>query len=649
MAKKKGPKPDTGPEPSPDVRPEPGATPEATPKPKAGAKSKATPKPKAKAKSKAQTWVRRGPDVSPEGRAQQLVYEAFDAPGSTERVALARRAIELWEDCADAHLLLAEHAENRREAAGHFERAVAAGERAIGPAAFRDHVGHFWGLIETRPYMRAREALAHHLWGLGRRDEAVGHLREMLRLNPGDNQGVRYTLAGWLLILDRDDELGALLAAYDEDSATITYARTLLAFRRSGDSDETREALAAALASNLHVPGFLTSEFPLPSQPPDSYSPGDESEAAICAADSLPGWRATPGAIPWLRSAVAPRRRRPKAKAAPKAGKGPSAAAKAKLLKVERREVAWLADCRPLPQLVEERGELVQPWVAILASDDEERVFGQSVHLVPPSPADLFGLIAKAIEAKKEGEPHRPARVEHRPGPVWDGLKPHLEAIGIESVEVDAIPLMDALFADMAGHLKGDGPPGLLEIPGMSADRVASFFEAAAAFYRRAPWRSIGYEQAIRVDCPKFDGGPRFAVILGGSGINLGLALYDDLKVLKRLWSRGGDDEKNARETVALSLSFDEEIDTAPADVLASREQGWEVAGPGAFPTVFRKERGMTIRPPLPRELELLDGCLRALPGFVADRPQDDKSPLVVDVETASGPLSITLGWVIDG
>jgi hypothetical protein len=33
----------------------------------------------------------------------------------------------------------------------------------------------------------------------------------MLRLNPGDNQGVRYTLAGFPLFLDRDDDLARLL------------------------------------------------------------------------------------------------------------------------------------------------------------------------------------------------------------------------------------------------------------------------------------------------------------------------------------------------------------------------------------------------------------------------------------------------------
>ena len=89
-----------------------------------------------------------------------------------------------------------------------YEKGVAAGERAVGAEAFRRDEGHFWLVLETRPYMRARLGLAHVLWTLGRREEAVGHLQDLLRLNPGDNQGVRYTLAGFLLFLDRDDDTG---------------------------------------------------------------------------------------------------------------------------------------------------------------------------------------------------------------------------------------------------------------------------------------------------------------------------------------------------------------------------------------------------------------------------------------------------------
>src|SRR5205823_12776803 len=141
----------------------------------------------------------------------------------------------------------------RKDALRLDEEGVAAGERALGPDVFRREVGHFWGILETRPYLRARLGLAHALWTAGRRDEAVRHLQDMLRLNPNDNQGVRYTLAGFLLFLDRDDDLGRLLQQYpDEGSAAWAYTKALLAFRRHGDTIEARQLLKKAKKVNKH-------------------------------------------------------------------------------------------------------------------------------------------------------------------------------------------------------------------------------------------------------------------------------------------------------------------------------------------------------------------------------------------------------------
>ena len=132
---------------------------------------------------------------TPLEQAQDLMYQAFEEGDERRRVELARQALALSPDCADAYVLLAEHAPNRKEALALYEQGVAAGERALGPEVFERDAGHFWGLLETRPYMRARLGLALQLWTAGRRDEAVTHLQDMLRLNPNDNQGVRYTLA----------------------------------------------------------------------------------------------------------------------------------------------------------------------------------------------------------------------------------------------------------------------------------------------------------------------------------------------------------------------------------------------------------------------------------------------------------------------
>ena len=237
---------------------------------------------------------------------------------------------------------------------------MAAGERALGPEAFQRDVGHFWGILETRPYMRARLGLAHALWTAGRRDEAVQHLQDMLRLNPGDNQGVRYTLAGFLLFLDRDDDLARLLQQYpDEGSAAWAYTKALLAFRQHGDTPEARQLLKEARKTNKHVPAYLLGEKFPPTEQPGYYSPGDESEALNYVGSFLAGWKSTPGAVAWLRANVE----------AKKQNEGPSPKGPLGFIKkwlnknLPQEYDVWQADFRQMPNWIRIGGETVRPWI----------------------------------------------------------------------------------------------------------------------------------------------------------------------------------------------------------------------------------------------------------------------------------------------
>jgi tetratricopeptide (TPR) repeat protein len=235
--------------------------------------------------------------------AQDIIYDAWEEPDFVKRCAMAQLALEISPDCADAYSLLAqETSSSLRYAIENFTKAVEAGERALGPEPFREDVGHFWGLLETRPYMRARNALAQCLWEAARDDEAIEHARELLRLNPGDNQGMRYVLIHWLIETERDDEAWDLLDAYqDDDTAPWVYSKALLLFRKEGDSKNARMALQTAMHTNEHVPDFLLGQRELPEEEPEYYSPGDEREAVMYAVSAHQSWIRTSGAIKWLK------------------------------------------------------------------------------------------------------------------------------------------------------------------------------------------------------------------------------------------------------------------------------------------------------------------------------------------------------------
>src|SRR5439155_25865151 len=113
--------------------------------------------------------------------------------------------------------------------------------------------------LETRPYMRARAGLAATLNLLGEVHSAISHYQDMLRLNPNDNQGIRYVLAECLMKSGDTEALKNLLKQYDEDgSALWLYTQALVAFRDNEVSDNKTEELAKkALQANIHVHAAL--------------------------------------------------------------------------------------------------------------------------------------------------------------------------------------------------------------------------------------------------------------------------------------------------------------------------------------------------------------------------------------------------------
>jgi hypothetical protein len=98
-------------------------------------------------------------------QAQELIYDAWEMVERRASLALARKALRISPDCADAYVILAQAARTRAQEFELYRKGVEAGERALGKVAFKRDVGRFWGILETRPYMRARSGLAQKLVG----------------------------------------------------------------------------------------------------------------------------------------------------------------------------------------------------------------------------------------------------------------------------------------------------------------------------------------------------------------------------------------------------------------------------------------------------------------------------------------------------
>ena len=714
--------------------------------------------------------------------AQDIADLAWEAPRPQEQAELARQALNVSPDCADAYVILANQAASRDQARQLLEEGVAAGQRAIGPKTFETSAGHFWLDQRTRPYMRARLGLAQCLWESGQRAQAVEHYAEMLRLNPNDNQGVRYLLLGGLVDLDRDEDAQRLLQRYEHDgSAEWAYTTALLAFRREGDSAVSRTLVASGVR---HEPAM----FPITWLATRACRRCRRRTSALAArtrpisyaAQFLRTWRSSSGAIPWLRKTLKvplpqpPKPRKPawslfrhaflrlpqvggevwqldvcrlplsqadgktyrppwalvlwnctedtiltfeagdaqptvgeawdvlieallrprsgephrpteiqvrrktffkawqeklrqigiaagfatswtawtacwKTSCRPRPACGASSKDQKPPVSFDLDELAslpqsmgesWQADVRRLPGWLEQGGELRRPWASLVTSREEHTVLTQNLTMDPPPDDWIWKNVVDAIHRPLMGEPHRPGIVEVSSEMFQRLLYERLDAIGVRCVVADDLEQIDEIFRQLGKFLSGGkASPPLVDVPGVRLDDIRSFYEAAAEFYRAAPWRLVPGDTTLKIECKKFNTHTWYGVVMGQSGLVLGLALYEDLGMLRRLFTGSGNDEEMSRQATGLSVMYGEAFEIPIADLDAAERHGWPIVGPEAYPNAIYVNPGRSMRPPLAWELELLEGCLRAIPQFL----ESGESSAALEVPGSRGKLMLQL------
>jgi tetratricopeptide (TPR) repeat protein len=239
----------------------------------------------------------------PSDRAQDLFYEAMDAPSEAEELKLLEKALKLDAGNVDVLLALLRYETfSPAEEIQFLQNLVQLAEMRLGAEAFKEFAGAFWGFHETRPYMRAREQLAEALRHAGRLDEAIAEWNAMLELNPGDNQGVRYSLLPALLTLNRLEAARKLFEQYPGDlefNAVFAWGRVLERFLAE-DLPGAVAALAAARKQNPHLQVYVKGHRQIPKTMPEAYAPGSKEEAVCYAEVVRAAWEKHPAALKWL-------------------------------------------------------------------------------------------------------------------------------------------------------------------------------------------------------------------------------------------------------------------------------------------------------------------------------------------------------------
>ena len=233
-----------------------------------------------------------------------MAINGLDSEAKEDALDFAAQSFAVSEDCAEAYILLGSRkAPTFEEALECSLKAKAAGKRAIGgEEAFQAAAGRFWESPETVSYLRGLEAEANIRWLMGDIEGSVAAYREMVELNPGDEQNAKHPLSDGLVKLREFGELAVLMKRYpNEEMSWLNFNYALMLFIQQGPSEEATEALLQAIEINPFVPTYIMGKKAFPEYPPGVEHPGSRESAIVYGMTQMKEWRRVTGYHRWIR------------------------------------------------------------------------------------------------------------------------------------------------------------------------------------------------------------------------------------------------------------------------------------------------------------------------------------------------------------
>ena len=154
-----------------------------------------------------------------------------------------------------------------------------------------ENIGIFWGLIETRPFMRTKHSYMLTLMELGRYTEAIKQGEELLELCESDNLGIRYLMMGLYTVLEKFAEAEELYNKYLYGSTFMLFPLSIMYYKK-GDYRKCKKILKEIQESNEYLLNYLTGRKKFTKAKEDefelngTYSWGSEAEAYLVVKDN---------------------------------------------------------------------------------------------------------------------------------------------------------------------------------------------------------------------------------------------------------------------------------------------------------------------------------------------------------------------------
>ena len=191
-------------------------------------------------------------------QSDDLLFEAYEEPIKAKAIKLAKQALEIDPDNIDAENFITKFESNTIKKLQKYGETLNKEKANLEKQDFfnEENIGIFWGLIETRPFMRTKHCYMLTLMELGRYTEAIKQGEELLELCESDNLGVRYLIIGLYTVLERFEECEKIYNKYSDDSTFMLFPLAVMYYKR-GDYRKCKKILKEIQENNKYLLDYL--------------------------------------------------------------------------------------------------------------------------------------------------------------------------------------------------------------------------------------------------------------------------------------------------------------------------------------------------------------------------------------------------------
>lgn len=217
---------------------------------------------------------------TPLDEAYELLEEAENAKTMKEAKRLAKKAFETSDACFDAKLFLADIEENSLKSNKILDEGLEFEKKRLEKEGYfdKEKIGRFYGIFETRPYIRGLYTKASNLCNDGKYKRAIEVCKEILKLNENDNTGSRYLLMALYAIIEDEKFMLDLYKKYKENNLEMLFPMFVLYYKKEDDV-KARKYLDMINKGNKHFIKFFKGNMKLEEDiMPGYYSRGNASE-----------------------------------------------------------------------------------------------------------------------------------------------------------------------------------------------------------------------------------------------------------------------------------------------------------------------------------------------------------------------------------